>query len=287
MSEVENSTVNGVQVLGLCRFSVPSKGAFKVHHHHVANRRAFLYEPKRLALRFTWFEHVVLPGIAAQKDPNFKLVVVLGEDMPEPWRSRMLAHVSAIPQLVAEFVPPEDHRKVCADAIARHIDPEAEAVLQFRHDDDDAVSVDFVRRLRRDFRKTRKLFDATGLMAIDYARGINLFDTGGSLTPYPRFEAFLGIAFAVCTRPSDGNHVLDFMHHVIWQSMPVVTQSDAYMWLRGVHGTNDSGGPKPVAHFEADPAELRRVLRQRFRVDLPGFKQALQGWRDEHGEAAE
>ncbi len=287
MVEVVNSTVHGVQVLGLCRFSVPSKGAFQVHHHYVANRRAFLYDPKRLALRFAWFEHVVLPGIAGQKDPNFKLVVVLGEDLPEPWRSRMLGHVEAIPQLVAEFAPPEDHRQVCADAIARHIDPEAEAVLQFRQDDDDAVSVDFVRRLRRDFRKVRRLFNSGGPMAIDYARGLNLFGVGGELEAFPRFEAFLGVAFAICTRPGDGNHVLDFMHHTIWQTMPVVTQSDSYMWVRGVHGTNDSGSPHPKAHFEAEPAALRRALRQRFRIDLPAFKQALRAYQDEYGEAAE
>ncbi len=287
MAEAANSTVKGVQVLGLCRFSVPSKGAFKVHHAKVANRRAFLYDPKRLALRFTWFEHMVLPGIAGQKDPNFKLIIMLGEDLPEPWRSRMMAHVEAIPQLVAEFVPPEDHRKVCADAIERHIDPDAEAVLQFRHDDDDAVSVDFVRRLRRDFGKTRRLFNETGLMAIDYSRGLNLFGGGDGIEIFPRFEAFLGIAFAICTRPGDGNYVLNFMHHVIWQKMPAVTRSEHFMWVRGVHGTNDSGGPMPKAHFKAEPAELRRVLRQRFRVDLPAFKEALQDYRREFGEAAE
>lgn len=287
MTDEVNSTVDGVQVLGLCRFSVPSKGAFKVHHHHVADRRTFLYDPRRLALRFTWFEHMVLPGIAAQKDPAFRFIVMLGEDFPEPWRSRMLAHVEAIPQLVAEFVPPEDHRKVCAAAVARHIDPAAEAVLQFRHDDDDAVAVDFVRRLRRDFRKVRGVFNETGLMAIDYSRGINLFGDSDGVRLFPRFEAFLGIAFAICTRPGDGNHVLNFMHHVIWQQMPAFTRSEDFMWVRGVHGTNDSGGPLPKAHFEVEPAELRRLLRQRFRIDLPAFKAALRRYGDEFGEAAE
>ena len=287
MADAVNSTVDGVQVLGLCRFSVPSKGAFKVHHAHVANRRTFLYDPKRLALRFTWFEHMVLPGIAAQKDPTFKLVIMLGEDLPEPWRSRMMAHVAAIPQLVAEFVPPDDHRKVCAEAMERHVDPDADAVLQFRHDDDDAVAIDFIRRLRRDFKRTRRLFGANKAMAIDYSRGINLFDDSGTLSLYPRFEAFLGIAFAVCTRPGDGQYILDFMHHVIWQKMPVVTQSDNFMWVRGVHGTNDSGGPRPKAHFEVDPTQLRRILRQRFRIEPQAFKQALRAYHDEYGEAAE
>lgn len=277
MTQPDPSTANGIQVLGLCRFSVPSAGAFQVEHDSIEERRAFLYDPARLALRFAWFEHVTLPGIAAQKDPAFKLVVLLGEDFPEPWRSRMLAHGERIPQLAFEFAPPLHHRKICADAMEAHIDPDAEHVLQFRLDDDDAVAVNFTRRLRRDFNRLRWFTRSRGgSIAIDYSRGINLFYQNGSFTPVPRLNAFLGVAFAIATRPGDGQYILNFMHHVIWQTLPTMTMPDDLMWVRGLHGTNDSGGKKAkTPSFKLDDDEIRRILRYRFHIRLRALKAAL------------
>lgn len=277
MNGTDPSTDKGIQVLGLTRFSVPSAGAFQVEHDSIEARRAYLYDPARLALRFAWFENLTLPAIAAQRDPAFRLVVLMGEDLPEPWRARMLRHVDRIPQLVAHFAPPEHHRKVCADAMRAHVDPGAETVLQFRLDDDDAVAVDFTRALRRDWRNLRRYHaERAGPVALDYTRGLNLLHRpNGNLQIVPRLEAFLGVAFAVATKPGDGNFILDFMHHVIWQSMPVVTNPDEIMWLRGGHGTNDSGAPGRKPMFEIAATELRQVLRRRFRVNPQALRTAL------------
>jgi len=278
-------TEKGMQVLGLTRFSVPSAGAFQVEHESIEERRAYLYDPERLALRFAWFENVTLPGIAAQKDPAFKLIVLMGEDFPEPWRGRMLAHVEAVPQLAAHFAPPEHHRKICADAMRAHIDPSAEVVLQFRLDDDDAVAVDFTRRLRRDWRKLKAFHaERDGPIAIDYIRGLNLLHRpSGNIRIVPRLEPFVGVAFAIATRPGDGQFILGFMHHVIWQAMPAVTSPDEIMWVRGGHGTNDSGNPAQKPSYEADQADLRQTLRKRFRIDLPALKTALKAGADAEG----
>ena len=289
MTSSDPRTDKGVQVLGLTRFSVPSAGAFQVEHESIAARRAYLYDPGRLAMRFAWFETVTLPGIAAQKDQGFRLIVLMGEDFPEPWRTRMLGHVGRLPQLVARFAPPEHHRKVCADAIAAEIDPAAEVVLQFRLDDDDAVAVDFTRRLRRDWRKLRAFHaDRDVPLVIDYAKGINLFARpGGEVEIVPRLEPFVGVGFAIATRPGDGHHILDYMHHVVWQSLPAVTMPDEIMWLRGAHGGTDSGAPGRQPLFRADEAELRQALRKRFRIDLPALKAALAAAADRDRDAAE
>lgn len=277
MNGTDPSTDKGVQVLGLTRFSVPSAGAFQVEHDSLDDRRAYLYDPARLALRFAWFENLTLPAIAAQRDPAFKLVVLMGDDFPEPWRARMLRHVERIPQLAAHFAPPEHHRKICADAMRAHVDPAAETVLQFRLDDDDAVAVDFTRTLRRDWRRLKGYQrELDGPVALDYTRGLNLLHRpNGNLQIVPRLEPFLGVAFAIATRPGDGHFILDYMHHVVWQTMPVITTPDEIMWLRGGHGTNDSGTPGRKPMFEIDPGELRQVLRKRFRVNLQALKAAL------------
>jgi hypothetical protein len=277
MTRSDPSTDKGIQVLGLTRFSVPSAGAFQIEHASIEERRTYLYDPARLAQRFAWFEQVTLPGIAAQKDSAFRLIVLLGEDFPEPWRARMLALVATVPQLTAHFAPPEHHRKICADAIAAHTDPAAEVVLQFRLDDDDAVAVDFTRRLRRDWRKLKAFHaDQGGPIALDYTRGLNLFaKSNGAIEIVPRREAYLGVAFAIATRPGDGHHILGYMHHVIWQEMATVSLPDEIMWLRGAHGANDSGSPGRKPQFDATEAELRQALRKRFRIDVQAFKAAL------------
>ena len=83
-----------VQVMGLCRFSVPSLGAFQSMPEEIGARRAALYDPRRLARRLAWFEHVALPGLALQTDPDFTLVLLIGT-IPCPMREQQVIRRSA------------------------------------------------------------------------------------------------------------------------------------------------------------------------------------------------
>ena len=106
----QRGTNDAIQILGLCRFSVPSFGAFQVTHDSIEARRAMLYDPQRLNARFTWFEHVFLPSIRSQTDPNFRMIVLVGNDLPEIWLEQLHSLVQATPQIVIEFAPPWKHR---------------------------------------------------------------------------------------------------------------------------------------------------------------------------------
>lgn len=264
-----------IQVIGLCRFSVPSLGAFQVEHDSIEDRRAMLYAPARLAQRFVWFEHVLLPGIRAQNDKDFKLIVLLGEDFPQPWLGRMQALVADIPQIVLEFAPPEDHRVVCALAVATHVEAEAFAVAQFRLDDDDAVAVNFVRRLRRDILGQKSLFIRLGQMAFDYGKGIVLRDIGGAVQVEPCLTQYWTPGLAMVTRPDSGKYILDYQHHLIWKRMTTLTQVDQIMFVRGAHGSNDSriGTKQQTYPLKADA--VPETLRDRFSIDLAAFSAAL------------
>ena len=143
-----------VQMLGLCRFSYLGDRGFQVEHRSLDERRAFLYDPARLARCWAWFESVTLPGLIRQTDPDYTLVVMTSPDLPQPWLGRLHEIAAAHPQIRLELVPPMDHhRAVCARSTHPHIDPAAEWVGQFKHDDDDAVAFDFVARVRRLMRK--------------------------------------------------------------------------------------------------------------------------------------
>lgn len=264
-----------VQVLGLCRFSVPSLGAFQVEHDSIEARRAMLYAPDRLAHRFLWFEHVALPSIKGQTDPEFRLIVLLGEDFPEPWLTRMRALVADVPQILLDFAPPGPHREICAEAMRRHVDPGAEVLAQFRLDDDDAVALDFVARLRADFAAVRPVHDRGRALALDYCRGVLLTEERGNLTPTLRRASLWTPALVLFTRPDAPKMILDYPHHLIWRHMPVLSLQDEVMFLRGAHGGNDSaiGQERRPETLPAD--RWPGLLLRRYGLDISAFGAAL------------
>lgn len=263
------STDNGLQILGLCRFSVPSTGGFQVSHESIEERRAFLYDPARLEQRFAWFEKVTLPALAAQQNKAFKLIVMMGEDFPDPWRSRLEAHIARIPQLVGYDAPPLHHRKICSDAILGHIDPNAEAVAQFRMDDDDAVSSDFTVRLRRDHRQIKPLVRNRDHVALEYGKGIEIRVEKGEVRFTPLLTRFWSAGLVVFTRPDDGRHVLEYQmqHNKLWMKMSAVSHVDRFMFVRGEHGGNDSQIALGSHKLDHDEVRVRQILQARFEID--------------------
>lgn len=283
MTPLSDSTADGLQVLGICRFSVPSEGAFQVEHDTIAERRAFLYDPARLDYRFAWFEHMLLPSIAAQRDKAFRLVIMLGEDFPEPWRARMEAHIAAHPQLVAAYVPPGHHRRMVGALMAEHSDPEACAVAQFRLDDDDAVAIDFTRSLREDFLKLRAYFEDHGWLAIDYGRGLIVEHQGvEKLAVRAGITHFWSAGMAVYSRPGDGHHILEVPHNGTWQRMAAVTDVEQFMFIRGEHDSNDSKIKLMFHKLDIERADLMSILRRRFQVDPVRLRRALGAARAAH-----
>lgn len=277
VAEISPVKKHPVQVLGLCRFSVPSLGAFQVAHDSIAARREMLYDPIRLSQRFVWFEHVFLPGLRAQTDPEFTMIVLLGEDFPQPWRARMQALVADVPQIKLDHAPPREHRVVCAEAMARHIDADAQIVAEHRLDDDDAVAVDFVAQLRRAAYRLTRFQRAEGLVGVDFCKGVLLSVARGKVTPSPRMAQLWTPALAVLSPQGEARHILDWPHHKLWKNMPVVSLCEEVMFLRGQHDTNDSkilpakdGFPVPEDGWDA-------LLQRRFSIDLPAFRAAVAG----------
>lgn len=266
-----------LQVQGLCRFSLPCTGGFKKYHDSLTERRAALYAPARLDQRCFWFEHVLLPGIVRQSDPDFTLHVVLGEDFPQPWRSRMEALFAHAPQIAPHWRAPDDHREICRDVLWGARDPDCAAVAEFRLDDDDAVAIDYVAQLRRNWPKLARLAGPNGRVALDHGRGVVIEGhADGRVDLHPLLTMCWSAGLAVFLRPDDPGIVMDFPHHKIWQRMPFVNLSDSVMFIRGDHATNDARTPFAAAAPVPIPeAELPALLERRFGIDIAAFRA---GW---------
>jgi Putative rhamnosyl transferase len=266
-----------IQALGLCRFSYLGEGGFQVEHDSLADRRVLLYDPVRMNLRFLWFENICLPGWANQTDHDFKLIVMTGTDFPAVWLDRLCAATAGIPQIVIEQVDPGPHRDMCRSLMTKHRDPSADVIAEFRHDDDDAIAVDYVARLRSDFlSKLRPLYQSQPLLSVDYSRGFTLAAAEGSVALLPQMSHNLGVALTIYMPPDHPKSVMDYGHHRLANFMPGVYFQDTAMFIRGKHGSNDSGTGLKVGYpWHMNEVHRGRILRRRFAVDLRKFERLI------------
>ena len=257
-----------MHVIGFCRFSYPAEGGFQVEHASVEARMAYLYAPERMEERFRHFETICLPGLKAQTDGDFTFLILVGEAMPERWMHRLLALVEGFPQAVVVPRDPGPHRQVCQEVLnaARNM---SQPCLQFRHDDDDAVAVDFVATLREAARDCAALTAKHRLVGFDWNRGyIGRPDAEGlraeeTVTPY------WGVAQAMAVQAGARQSIMNFGHAKINQFMPTVTFTDSAMYVRGHNDHNDSRQKKhvkPVTLPRLDPAG-EALFRTRFAID--------------------
>ena len=267
-----------LQVLGLCRWSYPSQtGAFNNTGESLEALQSELYAAGRMAVRLFFLEHLVLPSLRAQSDPDFTLVLMMGETLPEPWRSRVLELVQDVPQVKPVFLPEgQNHMAACTALMRAHRDENADVVVEFRLDDDDAVASDFVAQLRGLYRQLRPIYKANKRVAVDFCRGF-LFrceDDGG--VNYLPVEARLWTpALALYLPPDHPRSLLNYPHMRTWRSMPVLSLNKKPMFVRGAHGGNDSAiKERKVDSFRYKLETLPSVMASDFGVDLEAFEAA-------------
>jgi hypothetical protein len=267
---------NDLQVLGLCRFSYPAIGGFKIAHPTLQSRREFLYDPQRLEHRFAWFSQVTLPALRAQTDPDFTLLLLTGPDFPQ--MARLKALIADIPQIQLVLEEPQPHREICTAVIRRHIQDDVTCTAQFRLDDDDAVAVNFVARLRRDYpTMIRPLMQGAGKpVVLDHSFGITLNRTKtGPLALYPQISHQHPAGLVLFAPPDFQNSVMSFAHHKLNHRFPMLSLADQVMFLRGRHDGNDSGDAVRVGTPVDLPGPPIRILRERFAIDLARLEAEL------------
>lgn len=266
-----------MQVIGLCRFSYPAQGGFQVEHDSLEDRRAYLYEPARMAERFAYFETICLPGLRAQTDPDFTFVILIEDTFPDAFGERLLGLVDDLPQAVVVARPSGPHRAVCKDVInaARH-DPRGNC-LQFRLDDDDTVAHDFVARIKADADLVAPLRAANRLVALDYNRGYLMRPSADGIAAEESVIPYHSMGLAVAVRGGCDLTVMNFAHNKLNQFMPTVTFTDSPMYVRGHSDGNDSRQKKHVKpiHLPDASTEILGTLESRFGIRRDHVRQVF------------
>ncbi|MCD1620847.1 glycosyltransferase [Salipiger marinus] len=265
-----------MQIIGFCRFSYPAEGGFQVEHDRIEDRISYLYATARMEERFRHFETLCLPGLRAQSDPDFLLLVLVGRAMPALWLARLTALLADLPQARIIARDPGPHRQVCQQVINAARDM-AQPCLQFRHDDDDAVAVDFVATLREAAQDCAALLARHRLVGFDWQRGYVARPDARGLCAEPCFTPYWGVAQAVAVQPRVTQTIMNFGHAKLPQFMPTVTFADRPMYLRGHNDHNDSRQKKHVrpAPLPRLDAEGEDEIRARFAVDADHIRRVF------------
>ncbi|WP_432817419.1 putative rhamnosyl transferase [Sulfitobacter sp. JB4-11] len=258
-----------MQAIGLCRFSYPALGGFQVEHDTIEDRIAYLYEDARLEERFRLLETVALPCLRAQTDKDFILIIVIGDQFPAHYKKRLEALIDDLPQALIHEEPPRKQREVMKEILNDARKDSSEPCLQFRYDDDDAVAVDFIAKLRQAAADCAPLLRRHRSVAFDWNRGFVAEFGADGIAVADLFRQFYVASLGMFIKGNSPLTIMNFAHEKIPRFMPAISFSDDAMFVRSHNGFNDSR-QKQVRQIPVTPisAELEETFRQRFAIDV-------------------
>jgi len=255
-----------MRVIGVCRFSYPALGGFRRMHDTLEEREAYLYDDARMALRFRHFEALTLPSLAAQTNPDFTLLVVIGERMPKRWHDRLHDVTARLPQVKITPMPSMKHRLALQLAIQKEIEGTKGDTIQFRLDDDDAIGVDFVQQSLFAMRRSTRFRKECPRMVFEFNNGFSVAMTEKSLLVGPEISGFLSCGLSVLFPEGDKKTIMNFAHHKLHHEMPAVIQPSPPMYLRAKHADNDSGVKFEPEGLTPMTDAQKELIEKRFNV---------------------
>ncbi|MBA4490116.1 hypothetical protein H1S04_04960 [Paracoccus sp. S1E-3] len=261
----------GEAIVGICRFSFLGwddwVGGREPWQHTPARRekqRLALYASERLERRFLAFEQLLLPSIRAQTDPDFSLWMLTSDSLPQPWMQRLHDLCAGISQISIIVSSAEDVGAALMRPLRKAARANGGPVLQFRIDDDDALSRHFIARLRREARRLAEL----PRFAISFPRGLLIRRYGAEEVSYWRAHLpFIGAGAAVrLTDP--GQSIFAFRHRLIPQEIHAMTSVEGqnFVILRWNAGDTAAEQQKnwPRNAVEIPPGEFLRLAEDDF-----------------------
>jgi len=263
------------QIIGLTRFSYPSLGGFATKDAPVDAVEARLYDPDRLGRRFRLFERLALPSLLAQSDQDFRMIFLVGETFPGPCRDRLQDLVAPLKGARVIALPSLPHFMAMRRAFGFATPDTATHVTGFRLDDDDALDIQHVARMRR---TVAALLPAAGVktpLVTGCHRGffLHLGPDGNALFQVTeKVPGAQGLAMTAPARSSD--NIFRRNHRLVTQFYNTYCDATVPAFIRTIHPDNDSGphatglidptdwdagAPLIARHFPFTAAELRAL----------------------------
>ncbi|MFT4013629.1 MAG: glycosyltransferase [Paracoccus sp. (in: a-proteobacteria)] len=270
-------------ILGICRFSflgscdwAETQGKDGNSPELLARRAALIYAPKRLERRFTAFETLCLPSIRAQTDSDFRFLILTSPELPPLARERLMDLCAGLRQVRVLLSEKRNTLDALRPELQRAAAEAGRPVIQFRLDDDDALSRHHVARIRRHALR----FTDLPAFGISYPRGLVFGSYGGApVSFWNAHQPFMSAGATVRLRRA-GRSVYAFNHFQIPKNMPGFTDTSGLGYVQTRWDEGDSvasiAAPFPKWFKPMRPAAFHAELAEDFPflqgVDL-GFAQ--------------
>lgn len=253
------------RIVGLVRFSYPSIGGFVRQDADLAQNIAALVARDRLETRFALFERYALPSLKAQTDKGFETVFLVGEALPSWARDRLHGLVSGLKGASIVALPPMPHYQATQAAFGMVPDNGCTHLTSFRLDDDDAMDVGHIARLRRMTDGIIRAVDPAKPFCIGHNRGL-FVDLS---RPEPVWRTVveklpLGVGLAMCAPVERRDNIFRRNHRLLSMFYTLLTDADHHAFVRTIHHGNDSEA-KASGHSEPlEPVVLADILGRSF-----------------------
>lgn len=223
-------------VIGICRFSFCGNGDWSAYADLTPDtdidllrleQAERLYDDTRMAQRFALFETLLLPSLTAQKDPNFVLIVLTSDIMPAKHLKRLRTLCDADERLLLVISDETSVHEALKPELTRLNSGLGRPLVQFRIDDDDALSHDYVHELRR---YMQRLGD---VMPLAYSRSTGLVVTSYTADKATRiYRATVPFnSMGTAIRVHGDRTIFSFGHGALLRRFPAVVDNSGMGFL--------------------------------------------------------
>jgi hypothetical protein len=253
------------QAVVVVRFSYPAISGFQLSHAGLEQARRTLYDSTRLERRFRLFETLALPSLRAQTDPDFTVVLLVGDDFPPQARARLAAMVAPLQEAHIVALPPHNNFKATKLAIEAHRNPAASHLLTIRLDDDDALGRDCIAAQKALAPALAALGPADAPAVVCFNNGLFLELGAGGNTLFGVIEK-LPISVGTCMIAPAGAMPTVFStdHRSLHTRWNCYTEALTPRFIRTVHRDNDSSAHVSGTRLNYAPDALDEVLARHF-----------------------
>jgi hypothetical protein len=262
-----------ISIVGVMRFSVLTPTYYAENFDTLEAIAEHLFAPQRMALRFHLFEKLALPSLMAQSDQDFQVIVLTAESLPEPHKARLGKALSDLPNIHVRAVGPDKHYQLIKEAYDALDLGDATHRVMFRLDDDDAVDLNYIRRLRRLATGLLQVQDPETPQVITFNRGVYLRLREGENEVFDTCErAPLSAGTALLAPVGYPRNPYRYNHRQLLQHYTTYSDISVPAFIRSIHEDNKSTPTQMGLTHALGPRALARQIRSHFGLTLSDLR---------------
>ncbi|MGR3760744.1 glycosyltransferase [Roseobacteraceae bacterium NS-SX3] len=262
-----------LKMVGLVRFSVLTPTYYSERFKTLEETAAHLFAPDRMELRFSVFEKLCLPSLARQSDDGFEAVILTAEAMPAPYLERLQALLAPYPHLHLRPVGTRRHYRLLQKGYNSVPHEGCSHRILFRLDDDDALDLDYVKRVKRLAAGLLPLQDTGRPFVLAGTRGFYLRAAPEGPEVFDAIEQAPLSAGTALVAPVDSiSNPYRYNHRKLARHYNLYTDMSAPSFIRTIHGDNKSDPALTGITRRMQAEEIDAALQRHFGLTLDQLK---------------